>query len=96
MRKVSRVCSVSGDMRVTVHPFHYAAERKACGNAIDISYRDLRRGFSGRLPDRAWIEGSLVCTCVAAKHGADRHDGTVVRMLKPAQAVGSRFRTNHR
>ena len=69
---VSRVCSASGDVRVTVHRFHYAAECEACGNSVGISYRDLRRAFSGRLPGKAWIEGSLICTCEAARCRARR------------------------
>ena len=61
-----------GLVRVTAHAFHYAAECESCGNSVDISYADLRRGFSGILPDKACMERSLICACGAAKPADDR------------------------
>lgn len=57
-------------MRITAHPFHYAAACTSCGNAITVSYADLRRCFSGALPDRARMERSLIYICDAAARPA--------------------------
>ena len=61
-----------GLVRATAYAFHYAAECEACGNSADISYADLRRCFSGNLPDTACMEHSLFCACAAAKRADDR------------------------
>ena len=56
-----------GVVRVTAYAFHYAAECETCGNSVDISHADLRRGFSGYLQDKARMEQSLICACGAAR-----------------------------
>lgn len=43
--------------------FYYSSNCEFCGSIIELSYFDKYLCFSGELPGRALMTGSLLCAC---------------------------------